>query len=274
MNKEINEVLIIGGGFTGLFAAIALKSFKNDLNITVIEQGKYSTLTKNFKPVILTPLVRQLLHKLPLYEQYNYHENRHLVYNLINEQYELNFKIPDTSIIYYGSYIQILLNIARTNDIEVVESTKALDYNFSEKYIVTNKEDMYYNNLIIAEGNNELTYDEEIIKIESDIRNYSFKIKDVTGPFDFRKSYDQVFNIGDFGGYKDRLIDINCSFGIISAFYAAECIANGESSFMYYDYMKDFESEIYASSNLYYNKDKIGLISNILSGEKLYSKII
>lgn len=268
MTKKNNDVLISGGGLTGLLAAIAIKSHNIGRSVKVIEQGTYRSLTKNQKPLILTPLVRQLLHKLPLYEEYNYYEGRCQVYSFINDEHGLDFKIPVSGIVAYGTFIQILLNIAKINDIEVVESIKTFDYNFAEKYIVIGAGNMDYNVLIIAEGDGKLPYNEDELKIESDINEYRFKINSSESytPTLFRKLGGKAFCIGDFGGYKDRLIDINCGFGVISAIYAAECIAVGKDSFDYYAYMAAFEKGIKISNTLRCNKKGFEFIPNILMG--------
>lgn len=263
MNKF--DTVISGGGLSGLITAIALKGMGYKGSIFIAEQQNYPFKANgNF---IITPIARQLLHNLPLYRKHNYCEGRFVVYKFVNQKHNISFSLPDTAVMGYSDFIYQLYEIAVNNGVHIRQDTEVLDYNFNDKYIVMLNDKIHFDNIVIAEGSREYPVYDNFLG--SDIEEYNFQVNVKSDKGEMQKSSNLIY-VGDSGGFKDFLIDINCIYGIISAIYAAETIYKGNNAPDYYESVKDITKNIEASKILRNNRD-FDFIKNVLMGVKSYS---
>lgn len=77
-----------------------------------------------------------------------------------------------------------------------------------------------------------------------------------------------VIYVGDKGGFRDFLTDINCTYSLISAILAAENIYSGKSVIDYYESIKYLTREIEASKILKNNMSDFSFLKNVLMGSR------
>ena len=267
MNKF--DVVITGGGLSGLVTAIMLRCNEFDGSIAVVEERSYPFRTND--DFVITPIARVLFHNMPLYRKHNYCEGRYCVYNLVNEEYDLSFEMPDTAITGYSDFIYVLYEIAVNNGITLIQNTKALDYNFEDKYVDAMCGNIYFGSLVIAEGSGK--HFGKNVFCGSDIEKYNFSVNKLPAKIEPIKS-ENIIYVGDRGGYYDSLADVNCTFAIISAYYAADVLSKGESRNKYYENMKFVAKELEAIKILKNNAASFEFIKEILIGARNYMSFL
>jgi flavin-dependent dehydrogenase len=258
------DIAIIGGGISGLIAAIHIKELSPERRVTVLEERSYPN--KDMTPMLLTPLARHLLHNISSYKNFNFNEGRYTVMALKNYDRNVSMETEDTAIIPYSNIVYVLYQIAVMEGVEIFQkrSVTAIDYN-NRIISIGDEWKLSYKMLINATGmstvQNKYKVKIDTIFIDEDLQEYPLMLaeKATAGPGvevhlqvkqNLPKSADSYYSIGDANGYVDHLTHINCNLAIISGIYAAENICNNNSIAEYYSSMDAFKEHILASIHL------------------------
>ena len=254
------ETAIIGGGFSGLLAAIHLKGLDPDRGVVVLEQGGYPIQNNAF--MILPPLARQLLKRIGPLNDYKFNEGRFLIFKIADFERDVVIETVDTAVVNYHDFIQMLLQIAMSIGVEVYRNHPALEVDARNKRIeLSGGAFIGYTNIIEAAGAAASVICERVLFehsiVDSDIYCYPMQCaytferadnnaiyKVVPAEDNLPKTYSDTIKIGDMNGYIDHFIDIHTRYTVVSAIYAAEAVYSGKGARAYYRNMDSIADDI------------------------------
>ena len=261
MSIDKTDTIIIGGGFSGLLAAIHLKGLSPKCRIIVLEKDEYPFVDNTF--MILPPLVRQLLKRIAPLNNYKFNEGRFLIFKLADIERDIAIETTDTAVVNYLDFIQMFLQIAQNIGVEVCRNQNAVLVDKYNKQInLSSGLDIAYSNIIEAAGAAASVKKESVLfrhdTADKDIYSYPMQCaytlekaeknsiyKVVPDDEDnLPRSYTHTIKIGDMNSYIDHFIDIHTRYTVISAIYAAEAVFSGKGAKAYYRNMDAIADDI------------------------------
>jgi len=254
------DTIIIGGGFSGLLAAIHLKELDCERSVTVLEQGDYPP--QNNAVMILPPLARQLLRRITPLNNYKFNEGRFLIFKIADIERDIIIETVDTAVVNYLDFVQMFYRIASHMGIEVCRNRQATRIDKSRKRVeMPSGMSIGYANLIEAAGAGASAKNESVLfqhsavdqdiycypmqcayKLEKADENVIYKV--VPTEDNLPKTFSGTIRIGDMNGYIDHFIDIHTRYTVISAIYAAEAVYGGKGCRAYYRNMESIADDI------------------------------
>ena len=256
----ISKTVIIGGGFSGLLAAIHLKELDGKHDITVLEQNEYPLRHNAF--MILPPLARQLLKRITPLNNYKFNEGRFLIFKIADLERDIVIETVDTAVVNYLDFVQAFYEIAQRMGVNIRHNSRAVKVDTRKKLVeLESGEHIGYDNIIEASGaaasdKNESvlfrhsTVDQDIYchpmecayTVEKAETNTVYKV--VPTSDSLPKTYAKTIKIGDMNGYIDHFIDIHTRYTIISAISSAETVCGRKGTKYYYRSMDNIKNDI------------------------------
>lgn len=252
MMNEAADTLIIGGGFSGLLAAIHLKGLDPERSVTILEKGSYPP--QNNMVMILPPLARQLLRRVKALNNYKFNEGRFLIFKIADVERDIAIETVDTAVVNYLDFVQTFFQIALQMGVMVCQNCQAIRVDKSRKCVeLPSGESIRYTNLIEAAGVVASTINESVLfqhsVVDQDIFCYPMQCaykpyKVVPTKDNLPKTFDRTIRVGDMNGYIDHFIDIHTRYTVISAICSAEAVYGGKGFKAYYKNMESIADDI------------------------------
>ena len=254
------DTIIIGGGFSGLLAAIHLKGLNTAHNVTVLEQNAYPLQHNAF--MILPPLARQLLRRVAPLNEYKFNEGRFLIFKIADIERDIVIDTVDTAVVNYLDFVQMFYQIAVNMGVRVWQNQEAARVDIRNKQVeLADGSRIGFHGVIEAAGAaasakresvlfRHTTVDQDIFcypvqcayALEKAEKNAIYKV--IPSEDNLPKINSVTIQIGDMNGYIDHFIDIHTRYTVISAIYAAEAIYAGKGTKAYYRNMESIADDI------------------------------
>jgi len=273
--NDTADTIIIGGGFSGLLAAIHLKELDSGHTVTVLEQGEYPLQHNTF--LILPPLARQLLKRITPLNNYKFNEGRFLIFKIADLERDIIIETVDTAVVNYLDFVQMFYEIAQNLGVNIRDNHKAIRVDTRKRLVETQcGQKIGYGSVIEAAGAAASVKNESVLfrhsTVDQDIYCYpmqcAYTLSALTGSTEqaerpalekvdkntvfkvvptadnLPKTYAGIIRIGDMNGYIDHFIDIHTRYTVVSAISAAESIYGGKSAKFYYRSMENIADDI------------------------------
>jgi len=259
MNSTVDTV-IIGGGFSGLLAAIRLKELNREHSVTVLEQSDYPLRHNAF--MILPPLTRQLLRRITTLNNYKFNEGRFLIFKIADLERGIVIETVDTAVVNYLDFVQMFYEIAQRMGVNIRHSQRVDKVDTREKLVELHSgERISFFNVIEASGAAGSAKNERVLFSHSSIDQdiycypvqcaYTLKKDEKNAVFKVIPTEENLPNdnadtikIGDTNGYIDHFIDIHTRYTVISAISSAEAVYGGKGVRYYYRSMENIADDI------------------------------
>jgi flavin-dependent dehydrogenase len=258
--KTTTDTLIIGGGFSGLLAAIHLKDLNSKHTVTVLEQNEYPLRHNDF--MILPPLARQLLKRITPLIKYKFNEGRFLIFKIADLERDIIIETVDTAVVNYLDFVQTFYEIALRIGVNIRHSQKAVKVDTYKKFVeLESGGQINYVSLIEASGAAGSAKNESVLfshsTVDQDIYCYPLKcaytlekaeentvFKVLPTADNLPKTFAGTIKTGDMNGYIDHFIDIHTRYTVVSAISAAEAVYAGKGAKYYYRSMENIADDI------------------------------
>jgi flavin-dependent dehydrogenase len=258
--NDTADTIIVGGGFSGLLAAIHLKELNSEHSVTVLEQGNYPLRHNAF--MILPPLTRQLLRRITPLNNYKFNEGRFLIFKIADLERDIVIETVDTAVVNYLDFVQMFYEIAQRMGVNIRHSQRVEMVNPREKLVeLQSGERIGFSNAIEASGAADSAKNERVLfshsSVDQDIYCYPMKcaytlekaeknavFKVMPTEENLPENNADTIKIGDMNGYIDHFIDIHTRYTVISAISAAETVYGGKDVRYYYRSMEKISDDI------------------------------